>query len=364
MTNKTASAPSRFVSVQWLLLISVTTLLTVILAGTFYWYYQFSTRQMLQGVTRDLTHTVKVAALNVNGDDMLALSQKGKPNAAGIAWQKAKNDKSAQNAARQQYGSPHNGFSDDPQYQALLNWLDIVHKIEPRAWPYVWVNDEPAGEIIYIVDLGARYNPEKSTLFLERDKDEGPTTELSLFTNQAGELESYTDDWGEWYSAWMPVNDSKGQLIGGVGIDFQAGEVRAVQQTIRNTLLVAFFLAVFVMALSIFFISRMITRPIAALTEVASEVGEGNYEHDFTSLYRGRYFHNEVGVLAHVFSLMVDKIQQRVTTLQQQVQELRIEIDQSKRQKHVDEIAGTKFFQELKVKAGVMRHKRDKKKDS
>ena len=188
MTNKTASRPGMFISVQWLLLISITSLLTVILAGSFYWYYQFSTQQMLQAVTGDLIHTVQVAALNINGDDLLTIYQEGKPNAAGIAWQKAKDDKTAQNAARQQFGSPTNGFSDDPRYQMLLNWLDTVHKIEPRAWPYLWVNDEAAREIIYIVDLGARYNPGKSTLFLERAQDDGLTTELSLFTNEAGGL--------------------------------------------------------------------------------------------------------------------------------------------------------------------------------
>ena len=363
MTNKTEVRPSRFISVQWLLLISITLLLTVILAGIFYWYYQFSTQQILQGITRDLTHSVQVAALNVNGDDLVTLSREGKPNAAGIAWQKAKNDEAAQNIARQQFGTPDNGFSDDLHYLALLNWLDTVHKIEPRAWPYLWVNDEAAQQIIYIVDLGARYNPEKSTLFLERDKDGGLTTQLSLFTNDAGELASYTDKWGEWYSVWMPINDSKGQLIGGAGIDFQAGDVQAVQRTIRNTLLIAFLLSYFAMTLSIFLISRVITSPIAALTQAANAVGEGDYDHDFSKLYGGKYFHNEVGVLAHVFAVMVDKIQHRVTTLQQQVQELRIEIDQTKRQKHVDEIAGTEFFQELKIKASAMRRMRKKRND-
>ena len=355
----TTSKPSFFISVRLLLLISFSLLLTVILAGIFYWFYSFATQQATAQVTEDLIQTVQMAALNVDGDELLAISREAQANSAGLAWQAVRNNEAKAAEANQKYGSPNQaGFSDDPRYQRLMSALDPVHQIEPRAWPYLWVYTETEGEVIYVVDLAARYNPEKSTLFLEHDVDTDFTTELTLSTDDAGKLTSYKDNWGEWYSAWLPVTDSSGQIIGGVGVDFEAGEVDQVQDAIRSSLLIAFLLTFVVVLVAIFLIARTITRPIVVLTEAANAVGEGNYEQDFASLQEGKLFHNEVGVLARVFGLMVAKIHQRVEKLQQQVKDLRIEIDHAKRKDEVDEISNTDFFRDLKTKASALRKQR------
>jgi hypothetical protein len=52
---------------------------------------------------------------------------------------------------------------------------------------------------------------------------------------------------------------------------------------------------------------------------------------------------------------MADKVYQREQTLRRQVEALKIEIDETKRQKQVSEIAETDFFRELQAKARKMR---------
>ena len=49
------------------------------------------------------------------------------------------------------------------------------------------------------------------------------------------------------------------------------------------------------------------------------------------------------------------------TSVQVQIQQLRIEIDEIKRKKQVDEIVETDFFQDLQTKAGEMRHKQGRR---
>jgi HAMP domain-containing protein len=360
MASKTSPQKSVFISVRWLLIAGFIVQLTVIMAGIFYWFYQLATQQAISQVKRDLTQTVQTTALNVDIDELLSLSKEGEPNAAGVAWQEAEKGETARQTALEQFGPPlAAGFSDDPRYQRLLNWLETIHKIEPRAWPYLWVNGESTGEIIYVADLSARYNPQKSALFLERQGNVEATTKLELSTDADGHLESYTDEWGEWYSAWIPLKDSSDQIIGAVGVDFVAGEVDQIQLTIRNIVLGTFAFSYIIMFLAVFLISRIITEPILALTRAANAVGEGDYEQDFTRLYGGKFFHNEIGALAHVFSLMVDKIQERVENLQQQVVNLRIEIDQAKRQNQVNEIINTDFFRELQARIKAERDKQD-----
>jgi hypothetical protein len=60
-------------------------------------------------------------------------------------------------------------------------------------------------------------------------------------------------------------------------------------------------------------------------------------------------------VLAETFSFMVDKVRVREITLKRQVEELKIEIDEVKRQQQVREIVDTDFFQDLQAKARAAR---------
>lgn len=66
---------------------------------------------------------------------------------------------------------------------------------------------------------------------------------------------------------------------------------------------------------------------------------------------------DELGQLARVFQRMAHEIIAREEQLKQQIQVLRIEIDQVKKTSQVSEITGTEYFQDLRKKAKELRHR-------
>jgi hypothetical protein len=57
---------------------------------------------------------------------------------------------------------------------------------------------------------------------------------------------------------------------------------------------------------------------------------------------------------------MVSKVHQREQILRRQVEELKIEIDEAKRQKQVNEIVESDFFQNVQARAQAMRQRRQR----
>ena len=92
---------------------------------------------------------------------------------------------------------------------------------------------------------------------------------------------------------------------------------------------------------------------------MAKCVADGDYEQDFSSLTaRFGFLRDEISDLAETFSFMVDKVRVRELSLKRQVEELKIEIDEAKRQQQVQDIVDTDFFQDLRTKARAARAKK------
>ncbi|MBV7339851.1 cyclic nucleotide-binding domain-containing protein [Chloroflexi bacterium TSY] len=92
---------------------------------------------------------------------------------------------------------------------------------------------------------------------------------------------------------------------------------------------------------------------VARLTNAAGSVESGVYEPDQIDGVAARK--DELGRLARVFQDMIRKVAAREQRLQQQVQELRIEVDKARRDQQVEQITSTDYFQELRSKADDLR---------
>jgi nitrate/nitrite-specific signal transduction histidine kinase len=102
------------------------------------------------------------------------------------------------------------------------------------------------------------------------------------------------------------------------------------------------------------YVAQWTVRPVRELGSVAQAVERGEpFEPE--SIAHVTSWGDELGQLARVFSDMVVAVQTRERKLKQQVQELRIEIDQAKRDRHVKEIVEGDFFQDLQDRAKKMR---------
>jgi DNA-binding response OmpR family regulator len=96
-------------------------------------------------------------------------------------------------------------------------------------------------------------------------------------------------------------------------------------------------------------------KDVAQVTEAAAMVEEGNFaaENLISVAARG----DELGRLARVFQRMALEVQAREQRLKQQIQQLRIEIDETKKAQQVAEITETDYFHDLREKARTLRNK-------
>lgn len=370
---KSTPRPQRtyFFSLRWKLLIGFTLLFSVVFAVAFYWFYTFATQQALTRIRADLLDTLQGAAILVDGDALLSVSQDGQANEAGLAWlavaiaeeNETPDALVLREAAAQQYGEGMpEGFSDDPRYQELMDQLQTIHDIEPRAWPYLYVAGAGEREITYIADVWARYDPSKAVPFRftrSSRRSFNGLSELTLRLDDKDRFMPYSDEWGEWISAYRPVLNEAGENVGAIGVDFEADYVQEVRDGIRNRVGLAFLLTYAGLFLMVFLISRSLTSPIQKLTASAERLGEGDYAQDMTKYRPAGRLLDEIVRLADVFAIMAAKVYQREQNLRKQVEALRIEIDEAKKLKQVSEIADTDFFRELQQKARDMRKRQE-----
>lgn len=363
--NEGGSRQPVFLSLRWKLLISFTIVFTIIFALAFYWFYTFATRQANARIQADLLDTLQGGSENIDAELLASVARDGIANEAGVAWLAAseaeENETPDAAALREEalanYSDPVY-FSDDPRYLALMGQLQQIHDIEPRAWPYLYVQGPQEGQITYIADLWARYDPSKAVPFQftkSSRRSLNGLNELTLRLDENDQFVPYTDDWGQWISAYRPVLNANGASTGAIGIDFEASYVYEVQQGIRDRVWIAFGITYISIFVVVFLLARTLTRPIQRLTESAERLGEGDYSQDLAMVHSGGLTRDEIVTLADVFAIMTDKVYQREQTLRKQVEALRIEIDEGKRSKQVSEIAETDFFRDLQAKARDMR---------
>jgi methyl-accepting chemotaxis protein len=324
----------RFLGLRLKLILVFSILFTAVFAAVFYWFSSFAENVVTTRVREDLTNTLLGGARQVNGDELVALAQEGQPNAEG--------------------------FSDDPRLKNQLDWLESIHQVEPRAWPYLYIPGTKDNEIVYIVDLQSRYDKSRASTFQQHyvSKKGFLTSGLKQLTLNTtnGIFTTYTDEYGSWVSAYAPVKNSKAEIVAAMGIDFEASYVNQVRESVNRGVLIAFVVSFLVLFLMVYFASGTIARPVAKLTRMAEQIGEGKYEVDLSRLTK-TWLNDEINSLAQVFEIMVNKVYQREQTLLHQVEELKIEIDEVKRRTEVGQIVESEFFRELQAKARQMRNR-------
>ncbi len=325
-----------FISLRVKLLVGFTLLFSTVFGLIFYWIYDFTDAQTLAHIREQLVTTTQGAARGVDGDMLVALAEQGRPNTAG--------------------------FSDDPRYATLLDWLELARSFEPQAWPYLYLRGNQPNEVIFVVDLWSRYDPLKAAPFMYASvmEDLYPGFDgLYVTSDASGQLRITTDQWGEWVTACMPVTNAAGERVGAIGVDFEASYVRQVRRAVSTRVTIAFIVSYAILFAVLFLATRMVAQPVEELSRVARLIGKGDYSQRFKRSLSVRYI-DEFDVLAQTFNEMVMQIDQREQSLRRQVEELRIEINEVNRQNQVRRVVDTDFFHELQAKAHQMRQRRSR----
>lgn len=346
--------PLLFVSLRVQLLVGFLLLFGIVFGASYYWFYTFSddlvtnrfydfaTDVAMDRLTDDLETLLLGVSAQIDGDDFLALVEEGEPR--------------------------EDGYTDDPRYWTQADLLFQMRSIDPRARFYTYVRGDDPNEVRYVGSSGARLDPPGGVQFLQ-DYAFTPADAaviLAGLEETTFYLTIYEDEFGSWISGYSPIVNAAGEKVGALGIDMRADYVREVQQNleddlqkdvlerVQNAIMVATGVTLILVIIMVVLISGILTRPIIALTRIAERIGEGDYDQDLARLTNVRVS-DEIDTLARVFEIMVSKVAKREQKLKQQVAELQIMIDETKRQEQVNEIVDTDFFRDLKDKARKMR---------
>ena len=324
------------VSLRYKLLIGFTLVFTAVFAVAYYWFYSYSTAIAMSQIREDLLDTLHGTIESIDGDEFEQLVTEIVPDESGVP-------------------------SQDPLYQRHQSWLVKVHGIEPDAYnTYSYIKGSQTDEVLWVGDNYRDILPDQATTFLEPYIRTPDSLILQGFVQETVNMQFYEDPWGEHVSAYGPIHNSKGAVVGAVGIDFSANYVRHVQQGIQRNMILSFALVYITLFSLVYLVSRVLADPIRKLTYATQRVGEGEYQQDFSTLRKQR-FPDEIDFLAQSFADMTEKVYQRELKLRLQVEELKFEIDESKRSRQVDEIVETDFFRDLQVRADQMRKRRGAK---
>jgi HAMP domain-containing protein len=125
-----------------------------------------------------------------------------------------------------------------------------------------------------------------------------------------------------------------------------------IYSSVRSTVVLG--LAILALAaVSGFFVARWFIRPVMAVADAAAAVEAARFVPESLEPVARRT--DELGTLARLFQRMAQEVHAREQWLKQQLQQLRIEIDEVRRKKQVDGIVETEFFRDLQAKARTMR---------
>jgi HAMP domain-containing protein len=154
-----------------------------------------------------------------------------------------------------------------------------------------------------------------------------------------------------------PVTDEHGLNWLSVVVIPASDFMQTVYDNLRNTGLLG--LIVLVVATVVgYLLASYIIRPVFVVTDVAASIEEAKWELEPLDKIAGRS--DEVGQLARVFRGMAQEVRTRERQLKQQIRELTIQIDQTKKETQVQEIVESDFFQDLQTRAEKLRRNRRK----
>jgi len=323
----------KFVGLRLKVIIGFTLLFSAVFTVAFLWFYNFASESAMDQIEADLKGTLDGAISDIPVDEFTLLTKISVPEGQDIP-------------------------SDYILYQRHQDWLEGIHRIESNSIPYTFVAGDEPYEVKWIGDIFRIIRPEDGTVFRGSYIADPADTKLYRgLTEVTVNMEPYTDKWGTWVSAYGPIRNSSGDVVGGLGIDFRADYVKQVQNAIKLQILFTFLIAFPLQILLVWLMSGVVTSSLNQLTRAAEHIGEGDYDQDLTSL-TDRRFPDEMSTLAEVFGIMIAKVRIREQTLRKQVAELKIEIDETKRQEQVNELTESEFFKDLTQKARQIRDRR------
>lgn len=250
------------------------------------------------------------------------------------------------------------GYPDSDRYRSVARSLHDASLIAD-AGTYSWFRDETTGQLLSAASSG----------YFEAEQFGWPfrlpladVTVPDGYALMAQGLErtvsapAFTDPWGTWISAFAPIRNGDGEVVGAVGQDYSLAYVDQVTGEAIRGVLPVLVLSYLVLIALVVFVSNRIVRPVKRLTTASRRIADGEYDLDLSTLMRAR-LRDEIVDLATAFTLMAGKVAEREQSLRREVTRLKVEIDHSKRAEAVREIVESDAFSSIAARAAQMRER-------
>ncbi|HEX2696709.1 MAG TPA: HAMP domain-containing protein [Anaerolineales bacterium] len=343
----TERARKRYVSLRVKIWIGFILIFTPVFVASYYWFYQYTADRVFKTISDKLVDTINGAVQGMDTDSFTKLYQE---------------ESSTNPQCSPSTGNASGYYPDNPLYTQHEDWLRTVQEIASSAAPdnpaniriYTYVKGPNPGDVVAVGSTGYFRNPRGGFKFCELYHSK--TTRIADgLTGRVDSWTIYTDKYGSWITTYQPIVDKNGQNIGGIGVDMPADYVNEVKQGILVSGAIAFVISYVLIFLLVYWLSGLLTRPIVSLAGVAKDIGDGNYEQEWSRVDKQDAFRDEIDTLTSVFRAMVDKVAEREKSLRARVAQLEILIDRSKLETQVQEIVDSDFFQDLRSKVQDMR---------
>lgn len=201
-----------------------------------------------------------------------------------------------------------------PVYNAVKRTLQVIQaRAEDIHFVYT-MRGGANGEIVFVVD--AETDPEEIAHLGEVYTDASNFLKANFATlrQPVAETDFYTDRWGTWLTGYAPFFDSAGKRAGVLGIDIAAARILAYEKKLLKLFATVFLMSILLSVLLGVYLGNRLTQPVLALKERAEGIGLGDFD---TQIPVRR--HDELGVLAHTFNLMSQKLKDLVHDLQGEI---------------------------------------------
>lgn len=193
---------------------------------------------------------------------------------------------------------------ETPYYQELRVQMNALRETNGLKYLYTLAQGEENGEVYYyyMVDGAPENVSEDDFSPIGTREENGYEGMIQAFAEGRSVVGELTNDqeYGATITAYVPLTDSLGKLMGIMGADFDATNVYALMsQNTKTTLWVALAIVIAGIALVVALASYL-TRPLNQLTNQVAKVREGDMTVDI-AIHRK----DEIGNLAHTFQQLV-----------------------------------------------------------
>src|SRR5258708_9385758 len=339
----------RYISLRVKIWLGFILIFTPVFIASYYWFYQYTTARVFQTISDKLVNTINGAVQGMDTDGFVKLYQQ----------ESTSNPNCSPSTGNAKGYYPEN----NPLYIQHENWLRTVQEIASSSPPnnpynikiYTYVKGPGPGDIVAVGRTGYFRDPRGGFKFCTLHNSHGATQIADGLNGRVDRWTIYTDSFGSWITTYEPITDKTGQNVGAIGVDMPAAYLDQVKQGILVSGAIAFVISYILIFILVYWLSGLLTRPIISLAGVAKEIGEGDYDQEWSNVDKQVAYRDEIYTLTSVFHAMVDKVAEREKSLRARVAQLEILIARSKLETQVQEIVDSDFFQDLKTKVNDMR---------